>query len=133
MCIITCRYFSVFEGTFFILVSVEWLPWFLHSFIHSLSSDALVPRTDTPPALLTGLPSPRKGRGSCLGDACVACAAPGLAGDAWGSAAAPSAQWVKQGHKGSCDVLLDSQNLTLTGHLLFAQGAVPHSVWCSGL
>ena len=44
-----------------------------------------------------------------------------------------SAQWVKQGHTGSCDVLLDSQNLTLIGHLLFAQGAVPHSVWCSGL
>lgn len=77
---------------------------------------------------------PRKDSGSCLGDASVTCADPGLARDAWGSATALSGSmgdwW--QGHKASCDVLLDSQNLTLTGHLLFAQGAVPHSVWCGG-
>lgn len=56
MCIITCRYFFVFEGTFFILGFCG-IASLVFAFIHPFPErDALVPRKDTP-LLLTGLPS----------------------------------------------------------------------------
>ena len=83
MCIITCRYFFVFEGTFFILGFCG-IASLVFAFIHPFPErDALVPRKDTPRPPHWA-PQPHEDRVSCLGDTCVACAVLGLAGDAWG-------------------------------------------------